>query len=148
MKQCPKCNFKTARNDDKFCAICGESLETVAGTSVCSSCGAELFPHARFCTRCGTQPSSFGPTLSTARDQSSETSISVKGIGLVRAVKISCSVVAGDLFAENSDEAYMWLTDDANRLPVYVKAELKMGSVVGRLVYWEGLKNNFTSLTR
>ncbi|MBR5385493.1 MAG: DUF3108 domain-containing protein [Bacteroidales bacterium] len=77
-----------------------------------------------------------------------KTTISVKGLGLVRAVKFSCSVVAGDLFEEDSEEAYLWLTDDANRLPVYVKAELKMGSVVGRLIYWEGLKNEFTSRAR
>ena len=78
MKQCPNCNFKTARNDDIFCAICGTRLTPVPRISVCKTCGAELFPHARFCTKCGAQPSIFGPSLSATRESDSEISISVK----------------------------------------------------------------------
>ena len=77
MKQCPNCNFKTPRNNDLFCAICGAKLKTIPDVSVCKHCGTELYPNARFCTKCGEQPSVYGPTMSAAGGMDSEISISV-----------------------------------------------------------------------
>lgn len=76
MKHCPCCNFKTDRNDDMYCAICGARLKTVFDNPHCKACGAELWTNARFCTKCG-EMLAFGPTLSAVSETYSEISVSV-----------------------------------------------------------------------
>ncbi|MBP5239450.1 MAG: DUF45 domain-containing protein, partial [Oscillospiraceae bacterium] len=62
-----------------FCAICGSKLRTVSGNgpSHCKTCGAELLPNARFCTKCGAHASFFGPSLSATAETYTDLSISV-----------------------------------------------------------------------
>ncbi|MBR1678830.1 MAG: DUF3108 domain-containing protein [Bacteroidales bacterium] len=69
----------------------------------------------------------------------------VKGIGKVSALKLGISVVAGDIF-EGDDSAYIWLTDDDNRLPVFFQVPLKVGAMSGRLTSWSGLRHEFSSV--
>ena len=76
MQQCPNCNFKSENSCDLFCAVCGSRLNTVPGKSVCEDCGADLRPHARFCTHCG-RMLDFGPTLSIASGECTEICLSV-----------------------------------------------------------------------
>ena len=77
MKQCPNCNFKTEQSNDHFCAVCGARLMDGPVNSRCKACGADLKPHARFCTKCGADVSLFSPTLSSTSELSSDISISV-----------------------------------------------------------------------
>ena len=79
MKKCTNCNFKTEQDTDLFCAICGSRLKTVSGNgpSHCKTCGAELMPNARFCTKCGAHANFFGPILSATAETYTEPSISV-----------------------------------------------------------------------
>ena len=77
MKQCTKCNFRTEQESDRFCAICGADLKAVSGNSFCKACGARLWPNARFCTKCGTEVSVFGPTLSAVAEEYPDVTISV-----------------------------------------------------------------------
>ena len=60
-------------------------------------------------------------------------------------MKLGISVVAGDIF-EGDDSAYIWLTDDDNRLPVFFQVPLKVGAMSGRLTSWSGLRHEFSSV--
>lgn len=71
--------------------------------------------------------------------------IKLKGIGSVRCMRFSLTVVAGEMF-EGDEDIVLWISDDNNRLPVYFKAPLKVGAVVGRMSSYEGLRNPFSSL--
>ena len=68
----------------------------------------------------------------------------LKGIGTVSALKFGIGVRSGHIF--DGDQAYLWLTDDDNHLPVAFMAPLKVGAMNGRLVSYENLSNNFKSL--
>lgn len=45
-----------------------------------------------------------------------------------------------------SESIFLWLSDDANRIPVYFTAPLKVGSINGILVDVQGTKNPITSI--
>ena len=77
MKQCTNCNFKSEQSSDLFCAVCGARLKDGPVNSRCKSCGAELKPYARFCTKCGAAVTFFSPTLSSTAELYSDISISV-----------------------------------------------------------------------
>ena len=49
---CPKCKYQTDDNE-QFCCMCGTKLIPVSEKRVCQACGAELKPHATFCSQCG-----------------------------------------------------------------------------------------------
>ena len=68
-----------------------------------------------------------------------------KGIGTVMCMKFGCSVMAGEMFDGNED-AILWISDDANRIPVYFYAPLRVGGVGGRLTGYSNLAHDFTSL--
>ena len=74
--------------------------------------------------------------------------------GRFRALKIVCSMasltdpnVQGELFADGS-EFTLWLSDDANHIPLYIESPIKFGSIVASLTKYEGLKHPLTSKTK
>lgn len=64
----------------------------------------------------------------------------VKGLGTVKALRFDVSVIAGEVFS-GEESLSLWLSDDANRIPVYFEAAIKIGKVQGRLTSAEGLKH-------
>lgn len=66
--------------------------------------------------------------------------LKVRKQGKFRALRFSCTVVAGALF-EGDKELQAWFSDDANHLPLAVMVPLRMGTVWAWLKGWEGLKN-------
>lgn len=66
----------------------------------------------------------------------------VRRIGWCRALRFSCSVVAGALFA-GDQQLQVWFSDDANHLPLAVMAPLKVGNMWAWLKSWDGLKAPF-----
>lgn len=64
----------------------------------------------------------------------------VKGLGRVKALRFDVSVIAGEVFS-GEESLSLWLSDDANRIPVYFEAAIKIGKVQGRLTSAEGLKH-------
>ena len=68
----------------------------------------------------------------------------IKGIGTVSALKFGLGVRSGNVF--EGDQAFLWLSDDDNRIPIAFMAPLKVGAMNGRLVRYEGLSNEFTAL--
>lgn len=70
--------------------------------------------------------------------------IKVKGVGNFKTLKFSASLIAGSVFT-GKEQLYFWVTDDENRVPVYVEAPIKIGSIRARLKTWENLKYPMTS---
>jgi hypothetical protein len=60
--------------------------------------------------------------------------------GTLRCIKIKVSLISGTIFKQG-EEMTVWVTDDANRLPVYVEAPIIIGSVRVELLSFSGLRN-------
>ena len=73
--------------------------------------------------------------------------IKVKGMGKVRCQKLSCSVVEGAMF-EGDEDVKIWLSDDANQLPISFWAPLRVGAMRGMLKSYENLLYPFTALEK
>jgi hypothetical protein len=62
-----------------------------------------------------------------------------------RCVLFSPSLVSGTIFKEG-DEMKVWITDDANRIPLIVESPLIVGKVRAVVKEWENLRHPITSL--
>jgi len=58
-----------------------------------------------------------------------------------RCLKFSVLLVEGTIF-KGGEDMFLWVTDDQNRIPVYVEAKILIGSVKAILKGTEGLKNS------
>lgn len=70
----------------------------------------------------------------------------IQDIGSFRTLKFACQ------FATNNDEAfkdgaefYVWLSDDENRVPIYLESPIRVGKVYAKLTSWSDLKHPFSS---
>ena len=65
----------------------------------------------------------------------------IKGIGKFKALKYVCQLAnaSGDSFIDGS-EFTIWISDDRNRIPIYVESPIRVGSVRVRLSAYSGLK--------
>jgi hypothetical protein len=66
--------------------------------------------------------------------------VKVKGVGKFKALKFSASLIAGSVFT-GKEQVFFWVTDDENRVPIYVEAPIKIGSVRARINSWENLRH-------
>ena len=69
----------------------------------------------------------------------------VPGKGVMRCHKFGFEVPRGEAF-DGNDSLFAWFSDDANRIPVYFVAPLRIGEVRGRLYDATGLRHPFTSV--
>ncbi len=60
-------------------------------------------------------------------------------LGVFRTMKFAAKVVAGEVFT-GKHEVMIWVSDDRNRLPLYIESPVIIGAVIGRLSSYEGLK--------
>ncbi|HSY76583.1 MAG TPA: DUF3108 domain-containing protein [Bacteroidia bacterium] len=60
--------------------------------------------------------------------------------GKFRCNKLSVSLISGTIF-EQGEEMTVWVTDDNNRLPLYIEAPIIIGSVRVELLSFSNLKN-------
>lgn len=60
-------------------------------------------------------------------------------LGTFNCIKFSPSIQPGRIFRKDS-KLYLWITDDANRIPVKAQVEILVGSVTLELLKAEGLK--------
>ncbi len=65
--------------------------------------------------------------------------VKVKGVGKFNALKFSGSLIAGSVFT-GKEQVFFWVTDDENRVPIYIEAPVKVGSIRARIKNWEHLK--------
>lgn len=71
----------------------------------------------------------------------------VPGLGKVKTLKFSCQLATqqGESF-EDGMEFFLWLSDDPNRVPVYLESPIRVGSVRARLTGYKGLKYSAQSV--
>lgn len=62
-----------------------------------------------------------------------------------RCMKFVPVVQEGRVF-NSSEDLTVWITDDANRIPILAKAKIKVGSLKMHLVKWENLKNSMAKV--
>jgi len=68
----------------------------------------------------------------------------VPRMGTFRTMKFALKVIAGEVF-NGDNELYLWISDDENKIPVWIESPVKVGSVIGRLTGYENLKHPLTS---
>lgn len=68
----------------------------------------------------------------------------VRGVGRYNTQKFSPQLIAGEVFKEG-DEMKIYVSDDANRLPVLIESPVSVGSVKAVLQSYEGLKYPLTA---
>ncbi len=61
-------------------------------------------------------------------------------LGKVRCIKFRPKVIQGTVFKEG-DKMTVWVTDDENKMPVYVEAEIFVGKIKVYLINYSGLRN-------
>ena len=62
-------------------------------------------------------------------------------------IKFAAKMVQGTIF-KGDEDVLVWVTDDANKIPVYIEAKIIVGTVKAYLKEATGLKNPMTSLIR
>jgi len=62
--------------------------------------------------------------------------------GMVPTLKFRPYVQSGRVFKEK-ESLTVWVSDDDNRMPVLIKADLTVGSLKASLIEFKGLKNSF-----
>jgi hypothetical protein len=71
--------------------------------------------------------------------------LKVKNIGEFECIKLSVALIEGSMFREG-ESMTVWVTNDKNRLPVYIESPIIVGAVNVRLIDLHGNKHPFTSL--
>ena len=64
-----------------------------------------------------------------------------------RCVKMAAKMVQGTIF-RGEEDVLIWVTDDENKIPVYIEAKIIVGTIKAYLKETRGLKNPVTSLVR
>lgn len=71
----------------------------------------------------------------------------IKGLGRFRTLKFRCQLADGSgVSFEDGSEFTLWLSDDNNRIPLYIETPIRVGSVRGRLVDYKGLVSPLKSI--
>lgn len=64
----------------------------------------------------------------------------IKGAGRYKTMQFSPQVIEGDLFPDGA-QVNVWVTDDANKLPLLIESPLSVGSVKAILIDHKGLRH-------
>jgi hypothetical protein len=78
------------------------------------------------------------------RYEGKEANKKVKDLGTFNTVKVVPDLVVGEVF-KDGDKMKIWVSDDANKLPLYIESPLKIGSAKAILKSYTGLRNPLTS---
>lgn len=72
--------------------------------------------------------------------------IDTESVGAVRCLKVVCQLATtdGESFAEGS-EFTLWISDDNNRIPIYLETPIRVGRVQAVISSYKGLAHPFTS---
>jgi len=70
--------------------------------------------------------------------------IRIQGIGTFRCLKFSAQTVAGVVF-DGKEELRFWISDDRNKIPLFIESPVVVGRVTGRLGSYENLRYPLTS---
>ncbi len=64
-----------------------------------------------------------------------------------KCIKFSAKMVSGTIFRGDED-VLVWVTDDDNRIPIYIEAKILVGTVKAYLKEMRGIRNPLTSLLK
>ena len=65
----------------------------------------------------------------------------VKGLGKFNTIKFRCKIATSDGFSFTDGTEFMvWISDDRNKIPLYIESPIKVGSVCAYLSSYEGLR--------
>ncbi len=65
----------------------------------------------------------------------------IKNLGYFNTIKFRCKIATSDGFAfKDGTEFEVWISDDRNKIPLYIKSPIKVGSVCAYLSSYEGLR--------
>lgn len=70
--------------------------------------------------------------------------IRIPGMGTFKALKFSAQTVAGVVF-DGKEDLRFWISDDRNRIPLFLESPVVVGRVTGRLCHYENLRFPLTS---
>lgn len=65
--------------------------------------------------------------------------IDVKGLGRFRCMKFGVGLVKGTVFS-GKEELTLWITDDDNKIPIYIESPVKVGTIKGRIIKMQNLR--------
>lgn len=68
-------------------------------------------------------------------------------LGKVKCIKLRPKLVVDRVF-KSSNDMTVWISDDANKIPVRVQSEIKVGSLKVDITGYENLRNTFTALVK
>lgn len=68
----------------------------------------------------------------------------VRGLGKFNCIKFSGLLIKGDVF-EGGEDLQVWVTDDKNRIPVWIESPIKVGKIKARMDSYRNLKYPLTS---
>lgn len=70
----------------------------------------------------------------------------IKKLGRFKTLKFSCQLAttSGENF-EDGTEFFLWISDDQNKIPLYIESPIKVGSIIGKLKSHKNLKYPLTS---
>ncbi len=66
-------------------------------------------------------------------------------LGKVRCIKFSPRLVEGTIF-RGGEGMIVWVTDDENKIPIYVETPIIIGAIKAKLINYTGLKNKINCL--
>jgi hypothetical protein len=69
---------------------------------------------------------------------------SVRRVGTFKTIKFSAKLVEGSVFSGGED-MFIWVSDDLNKMPVYIETPIRVGNVRVRVSDWQGLRHPLTS---
>ena len=69
----------------------------------------------------------------------------VKGLGEFNTLKFRVELIAGDVFKEGQ-YLYVWVSNDPNRVPLYIESPIRVGSVKARLGSYKGLQHRLNEV--
>ena len=65
----------------------------------------------------------------------------IKNLGRFNTLKFRCKIATSDGYAfQDGTEFEVWISDDRNKIPFYIKSPIKVGSVQAYLTSYEGLR--------
>lgn len=72
--------------------------------------------------------------------------IDAPATGPVRCLKFTCQLAPGDAESfEDGTDFFVWISDDKNRIPIYLETPIKVGRVQATLTGWKNLAHPFTA---
>lgn len=73
----------------------------------------------------------------------------IRNLGRFRTLKFACQIGTSESYSfTDGSEFYIWLSDDRNKIPLYLESPIRVGSVCAYITSYKGLKYPLDSFIR